>query len=315
VNEEIPPAGIGVPLGILDLSKRHGGSSHQALEHTIALAEAAEAAGFSRFCVAEHHVEDASHSTPAILVAAIAARTRRITVGSGAVLLRYYSPLNVAESFLTLQALFPGRIDLGVAQGPGVVDEAVAGALVGGNLWELDGDVFARKVLELQQFLHAGGQPEPGPRVRARPSDVVAPPLWVLGSGARSTDLAARLGTAHAVAAFGSGSTPGPVLCRRANDYRTRLPAPAGRFLITVSVTAAETDAQAQALDADRVTHGSMAANVVGSPATVTSKLIALQIETSADEILLVSFGGPTARWRDCLAAIADEWRSTALHL
>jgi hypothetical protein len=94
--------------------------------------------------VAEHHVEDSAEACPEVLIPLIAGCTKRIMVGSGGVLLRYYSPLKVAETFLTIEALFPGRIKLGVANGPGVTRAAVAEALVSGNRWELTDEASMR---------------------------------------------------------------------------------------------------------------------------------------------------------------------------
>src|SRR6266487_2183484 len=120
-------------LSVIDLCKRSSTqSARESLEETIALAEMVDSLGYKRFWVAEHHVENTTEACPEILAALIASRTKHIRVGTGGVLLRYYSPLKVAETFLTIEALFPGRIDLGVCKGPGALP-ATSNALVDGN--------------------------------------------------------------------------------------------------------------------------------------------------------------------------------------
>jgi len=277
-----------------------------ALAGMVDLACAAEAAGYRRFWIAEHHVPDTSHAAPEVVAAVVAARTSRIRVGSGAVILRYYSPLKVAETFLALEALFPGRIDLGVAQGPGVVDEAVAQALVGGNAWELQRTVFDRKVHELSELLRLAPATANPPRVRAQPDDVVPPPLWVLGSGRRSRELAVRLRRPYAMAVFVAG--PNADVAGPAAEYRSR--AATSPLLVAVSVTTAASPAEATSLDAAKVGSGLLAANLVGDHPSVAARLAALREETGADELLLTSFGEPPDRWQESLASIAAAWPS-----
>jgi luciferase family oxidoreductase group 1 len=296
-----------VPLGVLDLSKRLGASSREALASMIDTAQVAEEAAYRRFWVAEHHVPGTSHTCPEIMAGIIAARTSRIRVGSGAVLLRYYSPLKVAETFLALEALFPGRMDLGVAQGPGVVDEAVAEALVSGNAWELESPVFNRKVLELSELLLMSGSAD-SPRIRPQPDDVVAPPLWVLGSGQRSLDLAVRVGRPYAMSVFTSRSqTASRAL---ADEYHARTGNGSGCLTLAVSVTAAQTCTEAVTTEAAKVANGYLAANAVGDYASVVTKLMHLMEEARAEELLLTSFGEAPARWQAILVEIADAWRA-----
>ena len=296
-----------LPLGVLDLGKRNGEDSHSALRHTLALAVQAEAAGFRRFWVAEHHVDDAAHSTPEILVAAIAGATSTIRVGSGGVLLRYYSPYKVAETFLALEAMYPGRVDLGVAKGPGVIDDAVASALVSGNTWELENQVFERKMFDLCEMLEprkpVGRGPRPGPR------DISPPPIWILGSGPGSSALAGRTRRAYAVAAFLAGRgfdvSEQTSAYRRATVDQERMP-----MAVAVSVTAAETARRARERDRHNVNDGYLPANIIGDPDSVAGDLREVRRRFDADEVLITAFTGDRGEWGQIVTAIGAAWRA-----
>jgi luciferase family oxidoreductase group 1 len=282
-------------LGILDLCKRSTRvSAGESLRGTLALAEEADRAGYRRYWVAEHHVEDSAEACPEVLIPLIAARTKHLSVGSGGVLMRYYSPLKVAETFLTLEALFPGRIELGVAKGPGVVSAAIADALVCGNRWELSDDAFERKVFELKQLLdHAYERGEADPQaVRARPYGVPPPPLWVLGSGSKSQDLASGLGVSYACALiFNGGMAAGPKLLE---EYRARylpsLDRPAPRACIAVSAMCMENEEDAIARDLQLTQKGMLKSNIVGTPAQCAAQLRELARVHASSEILVASW-------------------------
>nr|WSX76736.1 MsnO8 family LLM class oxidoreductase [Streptomyces sp. NBC_00899] len=309
MNPVIESAVTDLPLGILDLSKLSDGTPGDALAGTIALAQAAEKAGYGRFWVAEHHVQGASHSCPEILAAVIAARTSTIRVGAAGVLLRYYSPLKVAETFLALEALFPGRIDLGVAKGPGVTDASVAEALVYGNVWELEAHSFDRKVLDLVEVLALPSQGDRGHagRVVARPEKVLPPPMWLLGSGPSSAVLAARIGVPCAIAAF--TRTPEEA-SRQLESYRRAAGPDRRPTALAVSVTVADSVAAASAREDELVAASYLPANFTGTPATVARQLHELRARSGVDEIVLTTFATGITERHDMFTSIADSFRA-----
>lgn len=279
-------------LGILDLCKRGRSlSAGEALRGTLSLAMEADRLGYHRYWVAEHHVEDSAEACPEVLIPLIAGSTERMRVGSGGVLLRYYAPLKVAETFLTLEALFPGRIELGVCKGPGVTQTAVAEALVGGNRWELTDEAFERKVFELARLLANSRRPVDGsPGVRAYPHGVDAPPLWVLGSGSKSQQLSSELGCSYACALmFPGGMALGPKL---AADYRSAFVAngAAPRGCIALSVVTAAREADAKERNRALVAAGMWESNVVGTPEFCIARIEAIAAEHGVDEVLLASW-------------------------
>jgi len=171
-----------VPLGVLDQSPVISGHSPaRAIAETVSLARLAEELGYSRYWLAEHHAIAAlADPSPEILVARVASATSRIRVGTGGVLLPYYSPLKIAEQFRMLEALFPGRIDLGIGRAPGG-DPRTALALADG---EYQGaEHMPQQVQDLIGFLDrslpAG---HPYVKVRAQPAGDTSPEIWLLGS-------------------------------------------------------------------------------------------------------------------------------------
>ena len=187
-----------VPLSVLDLAPVPSGStSRQALADTVALAQEAERLGMARFWVAEHHgMPGVASSAPAVLIGAVAAATERIRVGSGGVMLPNHAPLVVAEQFGTLEALHPGRIDLGLGRAPGT-DPATASALRRGA----SADDFPQELLALRSFFDgqwADGHPWAG--LSAVPALGNGPALWLLGSSGYSAQVAGLLGLPFAFA-------------------------------------------------------------------------------------------------------------------
>jgi luciferase family oxidoreductase group 1 len=190
-----------VPLNVLDLASRpHGGTNAEAVRGSIRLAQTAERLGYERFWVAEHHGMPAiASSAPAVLIAGIAAETRRIRVGSGGVMLPNHAPLVVAEQFGTLKALYGDRIDLGIGRAPGT-DPATAAALRRSEAG-LGAEDFPQQLLDLVGFLH-GGMSEQNPLrgIIAIPGLGDAPQIWLLGSSGFSAQVAAALGLPFAFA-------------------------------------------------------------------------------------------------------------------
>ncbi|PWU68427.1 LLM class flavin-dependent oxidoreductase [Gracilibacillus dipsosauri] len=181
-------------LSVLDQAPISRGSDPiKTLENTVALAKKAEELGYSRYWMAEHHNANGLASiAPEIIIARIASTTKRIRVGSGGVLLPQYSPLKVAETFLSLEALFPNRIDLGIGRSPGG-SQLTRSALLDGLPREMG--EFPRQLSDVQGFLHNTLPREHSFRlVKAGPRIDQAPRLWLLGLSERAAINAGRLG-------------------------------------------------------------------------------------------------------------------------
>jgi luciferase family oxidoreductase group 1 len=183
------------PLSILDLAPIvEGGDAATALRNSLDLAQHAERLGYNRFWLAEHHnaVGIASAAT-SVVIAHVAAGTSTIRVGAGGIMLPNHSPLVIAEQFGTLEALHPGRIDLGLGRAPGT-DQLTVLAL---RRDPTSADTFPRDVVELRHYL---ADAQPGQAVRATPGAGSHVPLWILGSSLFGAQLAAMLGLPYAFA-------------------------------------------------------------------------------------------------------------------
>jgi luciferase family oxidoreductase group 1 len=184
-----------IPLSVLDLVPvREGGTVAEALAETAALARVAEEAGYRRFWIAEHHgMEGIAGGATSVVLSHIGHATSTIRIGAGGVMLPNHNPLVIAEQFGTLEALFPGRIDLGLGRAPGA-DQRIAQALRK-NLMEA-AERFPQDVVELQARL-AGYPPLP---IAATPGTGADVELWILGSSLFGASLAAHLGLPFAFA-------------------------------------------------------------------------------------------------------------------
>ncbi|GAB3763920.1 LLM class flavin-dependent oxidoreductase [Ramlibacter monticola] len=189
-------------LSVLDQSVACvGRPQDESIRHTVALAEHCERLGYERFWLSEHHSLPAIVGTaPEVLMAAIAVRTARIRIGSAGVMLPHYSPFKVAEQFRVLDALAPGRIDLGVGRAPGS-DHRTARLL---NPDPRSANHFPQQVRELQAWVSGEEMPEghPGRGIQALPRAVTAPQLWMLGSSSYGAQLAAHYGLPYSFAHF-----------------------------------------------------------------------------------------------------------------
>jgi luciferase family oxidoreductase group 1 len=237
-----------IALSVLDLSVvRDGGTSAEALAHTTELAETADRLGMVRFWVAEHHnMPTVASTTPGVLIAHLAAATPRIRVGSGGVMLPNHAPLAIAEQFALLEALHPGRIDLGIGRAPGT-DQATAAAF--GRAPHDSVDRFPRDLIDVMGMLgDRRGEGGMWTRFRATPAPSSTPLIALLGSSGYSAQLAGMLGLPFAYAHhFDTGATDIAVGIYR--DHFTPSPVLDEPYLIVgVNALAAPTDEEAEHL-------------------------------------------------------------------
>lgn len=337
-----------VPLSVLDLaSVGKGQTATEALRTTLGIARLAESRGYHRLWVAEHHsMPGVASSAPAVLLSHLAAHTERIRLGSGGVMLPNHAPLAVAEQFGTLEALAPGRIDLGLGRAPGTNDVTAAALRgTGPGVVREGADRFPQALADLTGFLDDDlpeGHPFAG--VHAVPGPVQGstgrPPVWLLGSSGFSAELAGRLGLpfsfAHHFAARGtlpalrlyresfrpSATLDRPyamvaVLALAAEDARE-----AYRQVLTSALTlirlgqgrteSLPTPEEAEAYPFSprerEIADGWLAHAVYGTPETVREGLTELAERTGADELMITSnVHGPEARLRS-YELIADAF-------
>ena len=232
-----------IPLSVLDLSPIvAGGDARQAFRNTLDLARHAEAWGYNRYWLAEHHnmVGIASAAT-SVVIGHVAAGTSRIRVGAGGIMLPNHSPLVIAEQFGTLESLFPGRIDLGLGRAPGP-DRVTIHAL---RRDPMAADTFPRDVVELQSYFRDA---TPGQAVRAVPGTGLHVPIWLLGSSTFSAQLAATLGLPFAFASHFAPDQMHAALELYRSGYQPSAEHPAPYAMLGVSVVAADSDAEAHRL-------------------------------------------------------------------
>jgi luciferase family oxidoreductase group 1 len=230
-------------LSVLDLAPVGSGTTpSQALRNTMELARLADRLGFTRYWFAEHHnLPSVASTSPELLIEHVASATSRIRVGSGGIMLPNHVPLRVAETFHTLEALHPGRIDLGIGRAPGT-DPVTAQALR-----PFDAEQFPAQIAELQAFSR-GDAPEPFQTVRALPDDVELPPVWLLGSSGATARLAGVLGMGYSFARHFSPNPPGPAFDAYRLSFRPSSRFPQPHAILGASVICAETDEQAEHL-------------------------------------------------------------------
>lgn len=237
-----------IKLSILDQSIATAGRAQGlAIRNTIALAEATEAMGYARFWVSEHHNNATIVGTaPEILISAIAARTKRIRVGSAGVMLPHYAPYKVAEQFRVLEAIAPGRIDLGLGRAPGS-DGRTAFAL---NPQANERPAqFPNDIADLQAWLTDTPLRDGHPfaAVHAYPAGETSPEIWILGSSDYGAQVAAHFGLPYAFAWFFTDGVGAAHAMRLYHDnYRPSQRFPTPRAALCVWALAAATDAEAQ---------------------------------------------------------------------
>jgi len=311
-------------LSVLDQSPIiHGHSPAQALQATLALARRADELGYHRYWLAEHHAIAAlADPCPEVLLARLGAETKRIRIGTGGVLLPYYSPFKVAEVFRMLEALYPGRVDLGIGRAPGG-DQRTARAVGGGQVPTADD--FPQRVWELVGHLD-NNLPEdhPSKRVRLQPEGPGAPQVWLLGSSDFSGVLAAQLGLRFAFAHF-INAQGGDVVMRYFKDqFQPSARESVPNALLCCAVICADTDAEAERMakvvdlrrlemaynldtpvptlemaeardyTAQETAHirSQRARLIFGSPETCKARLTALAEQFAADELMILTITG-----------------------
>ena len=306
-----------IPLSVLDLSPVPEGSHpSQALRNSLDLARHAEALGFRRFWMAEHHnMTGIASAATAVALAHVAAGTERIRIGAGGIMLPNHAPLIVAEQFGTLAALHPGRVDLGLGRAPGT--DQVAARALRRNLAS-DADEFPHDVVELLTYFRPAAPDQP---LQAVPGAGEEVEVWILGSSTFGAQLAAHLGLPYA---FASHFAPAQMM-QAISIYRERfrpserLAAP--RVMLGLNVFAAETDAEARRLfsslqqaflnlrsgrpgklpppvdelearldrHARAMLDHALACSVVGGPETVRRGMTDFAARTGADELMVTA--------------------------
>ncbi|MFG6150436.1 LLM class flavin-dependent oxidoreductase [Halobacillus sp. B23F22_1] len=232
-------------ISVLDQSPILSGMTPaDAFQHTTELAKAADELGFHRFWVAEHHsTKSLAGSSPEILAAHLASQTEKIRIGTGGILLPHYSPYKIAEVFRVLEALYPGRIDLGVGRAPGGVPN-VNLALNRGQLPSIED--YPAQLSELLSYLYGEDPHKMG--IYASPEGEHSPPIWMLGSSGASARVASELGVSYSFAHFINGYG-GARAMRRYHDYfqpSVQQEVPCGN--VSIFAVCAETDEKAEFL-------------------------------------------------------------------
>ena len=327
------------PLSVLDLAPvGRGATPADALAASLRLAQATERLGYHRFWVAEHHnMPGIASSSPAVLLAHLGAGTSTIRLGSGGVMLPNHSSLVVAEQFGMLEALHPGRIDLGLGRAPGT-DGITAVALRRSR--DISGEDFPRQVAELLAYFHDDWPAEhPFAKIHAVPARGYQPALWLLGSSDFGAVMAGQMGLPYSFAHhFAGDNTMSAVAAYRAN-FRPSGVLERPYLMLGVNVLCAPTDDEADYLAGSgrlailrlrqgrpdlyptpeeaaeysftpmekEVVRGWTANHVVGAPATVRAGLEDLVARTGADELMLTTMAhDPASRIRS-FELVAEE--------
>ncbi len=233
-------------LSVLDLVPKLDGVSYEAaLQEATVLAQSAEQWGYKRYWAAEHHdLENLSCASPEVLLAHIGAKTERIRLGTGALLLPHYSPLKVAETFRLLAALYPGRIDLGIGRAPG--GSAHASMALSGNFLQNVADM-PKKMRALIKLLEDRYEYE-DQRVQARPFPETEPDVWMLGTNSKSAGFAAEYGTGYAFGQFMSERDGAEVLTTYREGFQPSRLSSRPRTMVAIGVICAETEQEAKQL-------------------------------------------------------------------
>ncbi|MDU8926954.1 LLM class flavin-dependent oxidoreductase [Alisedimentitalea sp. MJ-SS2] len=301
-----------IPYSILDLSPiPEGGSASDALWRTGELARHAEAWGYKRYWLAEHHnMPGIASSATAVLIAHVASQTETIRVGSGGVMLPNHAPLVIAEQFGTLSTLYGDRIDLGLGRAPGT-DARTAHALRRGRME----DNFPDEVVELLGYLSPSVADQP---VRAIPGEGTKVPVWILGSSLFGAQLAAHLGLPYAFASHFAPDALEPAI----QTYRERFQpglTKAPCFMLAVNVFAADTDVDAHRLRSSQllgfINLRTGRPGPLPAPVDDIATVATPQVVQTADSQLRVAAVGAPDTVRAQLAAMIERYQPDELIL
>jgi luciferase family oxidoreductase group 1 len=322
-------------LSILDQSPIVSGATPaDAIAATIELARDAEALGYHRFWLAEHHaLPSLADASPEVLLARLTAETSRIRLGTGGIMLPHYSAFKVAEAFRMLETLAPGRIDLGVGRAPGGT------RLVSQALESRDPALFPQQIVDLIAYLQPAGSPR---ALAAQPHGPTAPTVWVLGSSDYGAQLAAHLGLPYTFAQFIGGDDARATLSYRAN-FTASAHRDAPYVMVALAAIVAPTDAEAERialpallsrlrrlrgisaplpsqaeaeaypwtpLERDEAQRTRNMA--IGSPASVRAQIEATAATYQADEIMVVTIAPTYAERRRSYALLAEAFAAIA---
>jgi len=304
------------PFSVLDLSPiTQGSDAAQSFRNTLDLAQHAEAWGFKRFWLAEHHgMPGIASAATAVLIGHVAGGTKTIRVGAGGIMLPNHSPLVIAEQFGTLESLYPGRIDLGLGRAPGA-DPLTARAMRRNLASDADG--FPQDVLELADYL----SDEPRQPVRAVPGRGLNVPLWILGSSLYGAQLAAAFGLPYAFASHFAPAQMMQAVALYRQQFKPSAQLARPHVMLGFNVFAADTDEAAQFLatsmqqafvnlrsgrpgqlpppqagyresvgpQENALLDSVLSCAAVGAPDTVRRDLLAFIERTGADELMITS--------------------------
>ncbi|RIJ31239.1 LLM class flavin-dependent oxidoreductase [Henriciella algicola] len=303
------------PFSVLDLAPIVEGSNPQdALARARRLATHADRLGYNRYWLAEHHnMPGIASAATAVMIAHAGQDTENIRLGAGGIMLPNHAPIMVAEQFGTLEAIYPGRVDLGLGRAPGgdqLVSQALRRTMVGGE------DRFPKEVMELQAFL---GPVQPGQRVQAVPGGNTNIPLWILGSSTFGAQLAAYLGLPYAFASHFAPQQMKQAISIYRETFQPSEQLKKPYVMLGYNMIAADSDDEADRLasslrrtfvnlrrgtptrlappdpsfDAEIQPHertmleATLACTAIGSPRTVSEKVEAFLADTGADELIL----------------------------
>ncbi|MGE0226262.1 MAG: LLM class flavin-dependent oxidoreductase [Acetobacteraceae bacterium] len=331
-----------IPLSVLDLSPvPEGSDAGQALRNSLDLARHAEALGYRRYWMAEHHnMPGIASAATAVALAHVAAGTSTIRIGAGGIMLPNHAPLMVAEQFGTLAALHPGRVDLGLGRAPG--SDQIAARAMRRNL-DAGPDQFPQDVVELMSYFRPT---EPGQILQAVPGAGETVDVWILGSSTFGAQLAALLGLPYAFAShFAPGQMQEAVATYR-EHFRPSQHLARPHVMLGVNVFAAETDAEARLLftslqqaflnlrrgrpgklpppvadlDSTLDRYGramlanALSCSIVGGPEAIRRGLQDFAAQTGADELMVTAQIHDHAARKRSFAILADAHRAlTAL--
>ena len=309
-------------LSVLDVSPVSAGSNGaQALRNTLELAQLADRLGYQRYWLAEHYnLPTIASSAPEVMIGHVANATERIRVGAGGIMLPNHAPLKVAETFRVLEALHPGRIDLGIGRAPGT--DPVTATALRPSQDGLGADDFPQRFGELLAF-SGDGFPKDHPfrSVVAMPRDVALPPIWLLGSSGYSATAAGKMGLGYAFASHFSPADPAPAMRAYRENFESSKDFVHPSAILAVAVICGETREHAKRLATSmelawvrmrsgnpgplpspeeamaysytpaerRLADAYRSMQIVGDPQSVRARIEELAEHTGADEVMVTT--------------------------